>query len=293
MEKGSVIESMKKKFTYLFSAVLLSFLLGACSDQATETVAETEEKANGVKDEQTTDRKENETEEADAAMWSYDEDTGPEQWGKLDNANLACTNGSEQSPINIELPQAKGNEKREDIQIQYEPTTFSLINNGHTVQANAVTESSSIVIEGNEYMLDQFHFHTPSEHQFNGENYDMELHLVHQDANGKLAVLGLMIKEGKENENLASVWEVLPQEETEKDIPVKDPIDVQALLPQDQTSFYYNGSLTTPPCTEEVTWMVFKQPIEMSNTQIQAFQEIFPDNHRPVQSLNKREIIEN
>ena len=84
-----------------------------------------------------------------------------------------------------------------------------------------------------------------------------------------------------------------PKEETEKDIPVKEPIDLQALLPQDQTSFHYNGSLTTPPCTEEVKWMIFEQPIEMSNVQIQAFQDIFPANHRPVQSLNEREIIKN
>ena len=103
----------------------------------------------------------------------------------------------------------------------------------------------------------------------------MELHLVHQDINGKLAVLGVMIQEGKENENLASVWGDLPKEETENEIPINEPINLQNLLPEDQSSFHYNGSLTTPPCTEEVKWIVFKQPIEMSKEQIQAFQEIF------------------
>ncbi|MBP2076744.1 carbonic anhydrase [Oceanobacillus polygoni] len=283
---------MKKKLVYLFSAVSVSFLLGACSEQTPETAALKEEKTDGVKEEQTTDLKGNEAEGA-YAQWSYNGDTGPEHWGKLDNANLACVNGSEQSPINIEFTQVEENKKLEEIQIHYEPTTFSLANNGHTVQANTVTESNRMVIEGNEYKLAQFHFHTPSEHQFNGQNYDMELHIVHEDANGKLAVLGLMIKEGKENEILAPVWEVLPKEETEKDIRVKEPIDLKALLPKNQTSFHYNGSLTTPPCTEEVKWVINEQPIEMSKVQIQAFKEIFPENHRPVQTLNKREIIKN
>ncbi|MFD1446804.1 carbonic anhydrase [Oceanobacillus profundus] len=286
---------MKKNFVYLFLAVSLSFFIGACSEQTPETAGSKEEKTEDANEEQNTGMKEKESEKATThtSQWSYNGNTGPEHWGKLDNANLACANGSEQSPINVEFPQVKANKKQEEIQIQYEPTTFSLVNNGHTVQANAVTESSSIVIEGKDYKLNQFHFHTPSEHQFNGQNYDMELHLVHNDANGNLAVLGLMIKEGRENENLASVWNALPKEETEKDIPVKEPIDLQALLPQDQTSFHYNGSLTTPPCTEEVKWMIFEQPIEMSNVQIQAFQDIFPANHRPVQSLNEREIIKN
>ncbi|WP_338470854.1 carbonic anhydrase family protein [Niallia sp. XMNu-256] len=284
---------MKKKLVYLFFAVSLSFLIGACSSQDSKTVASLEEKTSNVKEEASTVMNENETEETEitqVAQWSYNGDTGPEHWGMLDKANLACADGSEQSPLNIEFAQVKGNEKLEEIQIQYEPTTFSLLNNGSTVQANATTDSSRINIEGKEYKLAQFHFHTPSEHQFNGQNYDMELHLVHQDANGKLAVIGLMIKEGEENENLASVWELLPNEETEKEISVKEPIDVQALLPQDQTTFQYNGSLTTPPCTEEVKWIVFEQPIEMSKMQIQAFKEIFPDNHRPVQPLNSREI---
>lgn len=285
---------MKKNFVYLFLTVSLIFLLGACSEQTSETAAPKEEKTNDVKEEQPIDTKGNKAEDdnTQADQWSYNGDTGPEHWGKLDNANLACANGSEQSPVNIDFSQVTESKKLEGIQIQYEPTTFSLVNNGHTVQANVETDNNSIIIEGNEYKLDQFHFHTPSEHQFNGQNYDMELHLVHEDADGKLAVLGLLIKEGSENESLAPIWDVLPKEETEKDIPVKEPLDLQALLPQDQTSFHYNGSLTTPPCTEEVKWIIFEQPIELSKIQIQEFQEIFSDNHRPVQPLNN-EILRN
>lgn len=270
---------MKKKLVYPFLALSLSFLLGACSEPK-ETAAPKEEPAE-------------EAYGAHTAHWSYEGETGPEHWGELAPSYSACVNGSEQSPINIEFSQMKTSEKLESIQIQYKPTPFSLINNGHTVQANALTPTNRIVVEGTEYKLAQFHFHTPSEHQFNGQHYDMELHLVHQDANGKLAVLGVMIQEGKENEKLASIWEALPKEETEKDISVNEPVDLQALLPQNQTSFHYNGSLTTPPCTEEVKWIVFEQPMEMSKAQIQAFQQIFPDNHRPVQPLNERDVIKN
>ncbi len=271
---------MKKKLVYPFLAVSLSFSLGACSEQTKETAAPKEKQATEAYGTHT-------------AHWSYEGETGPEHWGELDPSYSACINGNEQSPINIEFSQVKTNERLENIQIQYKPTPFSLVNNGHTVQANASPPTNSIVVEGNEYKLAQFHFHTPSEHQLNGQPYDMELHLVHQDANGKLAVLGVMIQEGKESEKLASIWDALPKEETEKDVTVEEEVDLQALLPVDQTSFHYNGSLTTPPCAEEVKWIIFEQPMEMSKEQIQAFQQIFPDNHRPVQSLNEREIIKN
>lgn len=200
-------------------------------------------------------------------------------------------NGNEQSPINIEASKAVTSEDLGNIEIQYEPTHFSIVNNGHTIQANPKTQSNSIVVDDIEYKLAQFHFHTPSEHQFNGQNLDMELHLVHQNAKGELAVLGVMIQEGKENEALASIWDVLPETETEKDMDIQEPVDIQALLPSNQTTFFYNGSLTTPPCTEDVKWIVYEEPIEMSKEQIKAFQEIFPDNQRPVQSLNDREVF--
>jgi carbonic anhydrase len=288
-----MISSMKKKLIYPFLAVTLSFLLlGACSEQT----APKEETVNNMIAEQITSTRDSEAKEVNStptAHWSYKGDTGPEHWGELDPAYSACANGNEQSPINIEFSQVKKAKNLEGVQIQYEPTPFLLENNGYTIQANAMTESNSILVEGNEYKLTQLHFHTPSEHQFNGQNADMELHLVHKNPNGKIAVLGVMIQKGEENEQLSSIWNVLPKEETDKPITLKEPINLQALLPQDQTSFHYNGSLTTPPCTEGVKWVVFKQPIEMSNQQIQVFQEIFPDNHRPVQPLKGREIMKN
>ena len=223
--------------------------------------------------------------------WSYEESTGPEYWGGLAASHAACAHGSEQSPINIVSSQVIEDKKLSGKQIYYEPTTFTILNNGHTIQANATTENNSIVVEGKQYNLAQFHFHTPSEHQFNGQNYDIELHFVHKDESGNLAVLGVMIQEGRKNEVLATVWDRLPNEGNEKDSSEKYLIHLQALLPQNQMSFHYDGSLTTPPCTEEVKWIVFEQPIEMSKEQIKAFQQIFKDNHRPIQPLNEREVI--
>lgn len=223
--------------------------------------------------------------------WSYEESTGPEYWGELAASNAVCAQGSEQSPINIVSSQVIEDKRVGGKQIYYMPTTFTLHNNGHTIQANAITGKNRLVIEGKEYKLAQFHFHTPSEHQFNGRYYDIELHFVHTDESGNLAVLGVMIQEGRENEALATVWDDLPSEESKKEVSEKYLINLQALLPQDQMAYHYDGSLTTPPCTEEVKWIVFEQPIEMSKEQIKAFQQIFPNNHRPVQPINERDII--
>lgn len=269
----------KTKLGYTCLVVFLSFLLGACSVK----INESSETKNNSK----------ESEHSDTVQWSYKGETGPHHWGELDATNKSCADGREQSPINLEFSQLIADEKNiRNIQIQYEPTPFTIINNGHTVQANAAKDSNHIVIEGNKYQLAQFHFHTPSEHQFNGVNFDMELHFVHKNAKGEIVVLGVMIKEGKENEPLASIWDILPKEKTSEDQLLKGRVDLDAILPQTQTSFHYNGSLTTPPCTEEVKWIIFKQPIEMSKEQIKAFQQIFPDNHRPVQPLNERTVLE-
>ena len=239
-----------------------------------------------------TEAKEQEEQELQSAYWSYTGEEGPESWGHLDESYAACVNGSEQSPINIEASQVKADGGMEDVDTQYEPTTFSVMNNGHTIQANTVSENNKMILGEAEYRLVQFHFHTPSEHQFNGQPYAMELHLVHQNENSQLAVLGLMIQEGKKNENLQAVWDMLPKEKTEQDLPIGEPINLEALLPEADSFFHYDGSLTTPPCTEDVKWVVFEQPIEMSKEQIEAFQQIFPANHRPVQPLNEREIIQ-
>ncbi|TCN19887.1 carbonic anhydrase [Mesobacillus foraminis] len=275
---------MMKKITNQILTVTLSLALAACSVQSTKPSGQREEHAADTNGEKKESR-------LSSAHWSYEGDTGPEHWGKIDPANSACVNGSEQSPINIEFSQVQTKKAVEDLHINYQPALFTIMNNGHTVQANAVDEGNSVMIEGKEYELVQFHFHTPSEHQFNGQNYEMELHLVHKDMRGKIAVLGLMIKEGEENESLISLWNTLPTEKNEKDKSLNEPVHLEALLPDDRSAFAYDGSLTTPPCTEGVKWTVFEKPIEMSKQQIKAFRQIFPDNHRPVQAKNNHKII--
>lgn len=270
-------------YSFLMSFLVLSLV--ACSsispdvaknDAAKKEIAKEEEQSN----------------EVHTAHWSYEGKTGPEHWGDINPDYAVCTQGKEQSPINIEVSQAIIDEKIAEPIIHYQPTMFSLSNNGHTIQGNMSTRDNSIVVDNKEYQLTQFHFHTPSEHEINGQNFDMEIHFVHQDANNQLAVLGVIIKEGASNPYLEKAWDVIPTEKTTEDIKLTDPINLMSLLPKNKDSFLYNGSLTTPPCSEAVKWIVLEEPIEMSKEQINKFRKIFPDNHRPVQSLNEREIKE-
>ena len=237
-------------------------------------------------------KKKKKSNEVHTAHWTYEGETGPEHWGDLNPDFAACTNGKEQSPINIETSQVIEDEKIADLVINYKPTEFSLSNNGHTIQGNPLTKDNSFIVDNKEYKLAQFHLHTPSEHQINGKNFDLEFHFVNENATNQLAVLGLMVKEGASNPFLEKAWNVIPSEETTEAVKLTEPIDLMSLLPKDTDSFQYNGSLTTPPCSEAVKWIVLEEPIEMSKEQIDKFRNIFPDNHRPVQSLNEREVKE-
>jgi carbonic anhydrase len=227
---------------------------------------------------------------ANPPHWSYEGDTGPNKWASIDPSFSKCADGTEQSPIDIELADVKLDKTLEDIKINYKPTTFTVMNNGHTIQANDASGSNSIVLDGVEYKLVQMHFHKPSEHQINGQNFDMEGHLVHKNSAGKLAVLGFIIKVGNENKELAEMWSKLPPKETEADITLDKSVDLANLLPKEKKSFRYSGSLTTPTCSEGVKWVVMEQAIEMSKGQIDAFGSIFPHNKRPVQPLNNRQV---
>ncbi|PGB58707.1 carbonic anhydrase [Bacillus toyonensis] len=222
-------------------------------------------------------------------QWSYEGTTGPEHWGKLKPEYKMCLNGQEQSPIDIKTEQRKSTVDNNPLQINYQPISFSIKNNGHSIEGKANSYDDYLTLEGNRYTLKQFHFHTPSEHQFEGQHADMELHLVHQNDQGQLAVVGIMIKEGQKNEGFAAMWQNLPYRKNIK-ADVQHTIDIQQILPSDHSSFRYMGSLTTPPCTENVQWIVMKQTIEMSKKQIKAFHKLFPTNNRPVQPINGRAI---
>ncbi|NYF25989.1 carbonic anhydrase [Sporosarcina sp. JAI121] len=269
---------MKKKIIFPILSTCLLLSLAACSSNTADVPKE--EKV----------QEEKQTTEVQPAHWSYEGETGPEYWADLDPTNAVCTNGEEQSPINIEVEKTEKEGEVRELEFNYAPTNFSLANNGHTIQGNPAALDNSIVVDGEEYKLAQFHFHTPSEHQFNGQNFDMELHLVHKSASNELAVIGLMINEGAANSALEESWKLLPKEVTTKDVKVTEAIDLMRLLPENKQNFRYEGSLTTPPCSEEVQWVVLEQPIEMSKEQIDLFRQIFEDNHRPVQPLNDREV---
>lgn len=261
----------KNTIVHVALALILTFSLAACANQkaATSTSAS----------------------EAKPAHWSYSGDSGPAEWANMDSKYAACANGTEQSPIDIELSDLKVDKEIGHVDIHYKPTSFTLMNNGHTIQANDASGENTITVEGKVYTLVQFHFHKPSENQLNGKTFDMELHLVHKDSEGKLAVIGVLIQAGSENKALAELFSNLPKEETKEDIKLDQLIDLNELIPKDKTAIRYNGSLTTPPCSEGVEWTVFEQPIEMSAEQMKAFGAIFPDNHRPVQALNDRELV--
>lgn len=223
-----------------------------------------------------------------AVHWTYEGEEGPEHWGDLSQDYALCSTGREQSPINLTNAEASD---LQDIIFEYKSSAVKILNNGHTVQVNYDT-GSFIAINGTRYQLIQFHFHVPSEHSVEGELKAMEMHLVHKADDESLAVVGVMINIGAENEAFASVWDNLPAEESPETTIAGATVDAASLLPDTLTYYTYPGSLTTPPCSEKVTWLVLTTPIEMSAEQIEAFEAIVELNNRPVQPLNERDLQE-
>jgi carbonic anhydrase len=222
--------------------------------------------------------------------WAYEGEAGPEHWAELSPKYEKCGTGTRQTPIDLASSEVVPM-GLEDVEFQYATAEASVVNNGHTVQVN-VAEGNAIVLDGVSYGLAQFHFHTPSEHTIDGASYPLELHLVHKDASGNLAVVGVMLEKGEKNPVLSQVWgKSLPKSEG-KEVALKSPIDLNALLPSDRAAYRYLGSLTTPPCSEGVKWIVMKSSVTMTTKQIAAFKKLFPMNARPLQPINARSIVE-
>jgi carbonic anhydrase len=222
------------------------------------------------------------------ASWSYTGRTGPVGWGRLDPAYSACSKGREQSPIDIR--HARLDTALQPIQFHYIGGPVTLENNGNTVEVH-VDPGSYIVVGGVRYDLIQFHFHHPSEHAVKGKLADMEIHFVHRSADGKLAVVAVLLNEDRDfpNATLSTLWEHLPATvgATEK---ITDMVDPAGLLPADRGYWSYTGSLTAPPCTEEVRWFVFQQQVSISRGQLQAFANLFKNNARSLQDPHGRRI---
>jgi carbonic anhydrase len=233
---------------------------------------------------------------AQTKHWAYEdgaESVGPAKWGTLPGDEV-CATGKQQTPINIVGGAAKPQDLPNLI-FGYTPSGLSMTNNGHTVQMTYDAGSTlGRVGSTDAWTLAQFHFHAPSEHTVDGVSYPMEAHFVHVDAAGKpVAVVGVFIKAGKENPALAKAFQVLPAKSGDKSAPAGATIDAHALLPADKTFFTYAGSLTTPPCTEGITWFVLKTPIELSPAQIAAFTKLehLAHTNRPIQSLGGRVVL--
>ncbi len=223
----------------------------------------------------------------DKLHWGYAGETGPEHWGSLAPEFKMCGEGKKQSPINI-TGAVKGD--LPELIFDYDDSDLQLVNNGHTIKA-AYSSGSSINVGGDRYQLLQFHFHSKSENAIEGELFPMEAHLVHANAAGELAVVGVMFKEGEANPLLERLWRYTPSK-ANSTMSAPGSIEVADLLPKSPAYYAFTGSLTTPPCTEGVRWMVLKQPVTVSKEQIAKFRRFFDDHdtNRPVQALNGRTV---
>lgn len=220
--------------------------------------------------------------------WSYEGDTGPQNWGKLKPEFSTCATGKRQSPINIE-ESATLHGPAEPLLFNYTPSTGSVVNNDHSIQVD-VQGNNTLAVRGSVYKLVQLHFHTPSEEQLNYRHSAMVTHLVHKNAEGQLAVVAVLMDPGTANPVINTVWTYMPLDINDRVRLPADSIDLNDLLPKDPRYYQFMGSLTTPPCTEGVLWLVFKQTVQVSKDQIHLFQQLYPGNARPVQPVNNRAI---
>ena len=221
------------------------------------------------------------------AHWDYAGSGGPETWGQMKPEFAKCSTGTRQSPIDIR----DGIKVSLDpVQFDYKPSAFRVIDNGHTVQVN-VSPGNSIEVMGRRFELLQFHFHRPSEERINGRQFDMVAHLVHKDLEGKLAVVAVLLDRGSVQPLVQMVWNNLPLEKGDE-VAARATLDLNALLPAERGYYTYMGSLTTPPCSEGVLWMVMKQPVPISPEQVSIFARLYPMNARPIQSASGRLIKE-
>jgi carbonic anhydrase len=219
--------------------------------------------------------------------WTYEGKTGPEAWAKLDPEWSACA-GKRQSPIDI---RDSVRLDLDNIKFDYKPSPLKIVDNGHTVQVIYVP-GSSITVNGEQFNMVQFHFHRPAEERVNGRTFDMVAHLVHKNKEGKLAVVAVLMQAAGENPFIRTLWTHLPLDTgVEVSVPTVS-IDLNQFLPRSRGYFAFSGSLTTPPCTEGVLWIVLRSPIQVSRQQISVFAKLYKNNARPVQSANGRLIKE-
>jgi carbonic anhydrase len=260
---------MKKLTTYGSIALASMLLMTACSQTTTHA---------------------NKYESHHEKHWGYTADVGPSHWSSLNEKFHMCSEGNQQSPINI-IPSSDTDLAA--LNLNYTTGSKGIIDNGHTVQVN-IADGSVLNLDGAAYKLKQFHFHTPSENNINSASFPLEAHFVHATDDGKLAVVAVMFKEGAENPVLAKIWNKLPTLVRGTEVKCALSADeVKALMPDNKDYYKFMGSLTTPPCSEQVKWHVYKTPLTVSKAQASAFTALFGHpNNRPLQATNKRSIEE-
>jgi len=266
---------MHPKRVSVFICAIAALLLSSCS--RTETGSDSDD-------------------DGHTAHWGYEADNGPDIWGSMNSAWALCAEGREQSPIDLtnaretELPAVTiDTPSEQEVEVLNQAGVIHELDNGHTIQVNSKVGTMTV---GDEiYALLQFHFHAPSEHTVDGEHFPMEMHFVHQAADGMLAVVGVLLEEGAPNPGIAPLWAQLPEApgtETTVQIPAGF---ADYIFPDVGTGFYhYVGSLTTPPCSESVKWYVRKTRTQLSKDQIAAFTAVYNHNNRPVRGLNERTV---
>lgn len=277
-----MIQSCNKLINFLLLAVTL--VLAACGDSEPAPTSVPEATADHENDAASSEEV-----VKPQVHWGYVGVEGPANWGRLDAGFVLCAAGREQSPINIP---ANAPQMGTNLEFAYQDSAVNILNNGHTIQVN-VDEGSSVTIEGEPYDLKQFHFHAGSENTLAGEQLPMEMHLVHADANGNLAVVAVMLSEGAENEAFRAVFDNFPDREAAAAPVAGVTINALDLLPSQQSYYRFDGSLTTPPCSEGVKWHVMAEPVELSAAQIAQFTAIYNNNFRPVQPMNERYFFAN
>jgi carbonic anhydrase len=221
------------------------------------------------------------------AHWGYSGENGANHWGSMEPGFALCKNGKEQSPININMA---GTGKPSAIDFGYAQSGAEVINNGHTIQVN-LANGGAIKLDGSDYTLLQFHFHTPSEEKIGGKSYPMVAHLVHKSAAGQLAVVAVLFELGDENQALKPIFSALPAKAAET-TKLMSGFNTMSILPAYKGHYKFMGSLTTPPCSEGVHWQVMKQRVELSKQQLESFRKLYPMNARPVQPLHGRKVEE-
>jgi carbonic anhydrase len=225
----------------------------------------------------------------DPSSWSYTGNTGPAKWGKMAKEFAVCGTGELQSPIDI--PDA--HVRKGDIPamlFNYKPSPLRIVDDGHTIRVN-YAPGSYVNNNGKRYDLVAIEFHKPGEEKVNGKGHEMSAHLIHTDKDNKVAIIAVLLDQGAENPVLKTLWSNLPSTKNKESVVDSVTINAVGLLPKHKGYYTYTGSLTAPPCTEGVTWFVMQEPVPVSADQIARFGRLYPENARPIQPRNDRDIL--